>query len=108
MTDNNSLENYIRNEFQSIANNNACDHRPTSQSELDREEERIRKLYERGLVVLEEIGQEDLNRCLRLYTLNHNYGDYDLVEVRILEQWVIVPRYVKLVEKMREIREAIL
>jgi len=109
MTDNElRLEAYIEAEFQSIAENNSCEHRPTMQSQVDAAEERIRRLYDRGLKLQEAIGEEDLLRCLRMYNLYNRFGGHSLVEARVLDSWVVVPHYVELITKMRELREAIL
>lgn len=102
------LTRFIEAEFQSISENNLCEHRPTTKREFDMAEEYIRKLYGRGLELLEEIGSEDLGRCLKMYNLENDYGSHHLIKTKVSETWVIVPRYAKIIEKMRRLRNAII
>lgn len=111
MTDTNEdpweLTSYINTEHKSIVDNNSCEHRPTHPPELERMEKRVRGAYDRGLKMMEEIGKEDLSRCGKMYSLDDQYWGLNLIECKVLGKWVLVPRYVRVIEKMRKLREAI-
>jgi hypothetical protein len=102
------LRRYIEQEHRSICDGNQADHRPTSQRELDSSTEACTRYYNRGVELMKEIGDKDLSACLRMYNTRHDYRAYDLVLYRILGVWVIVPRYVTLIEEMRALRTALL
>lgn len=102
------FENYLREEHKSIADSNACEHRPTYKSEIDAATALAEKLYARGKEMVKEIGQEDLARCRRLYSTQHSYRADDFCQGRLLGQWVIVPRYVFWLDDVRKAREAVL
>jgi hypothetical protein len=102
------LENYIRKQFEIIGDNNACEHRPTPISELEREEKRILELYNRGLEIKNKISNEDKIRCRNLYeTKVSEYGAVDLIEYTVMGKRVIVPRYIAWYDEMVKLREAI-
>lgn len=101
------LKSYIEREHKSIVNGNQADHKPTFQSELDASTEACTRYYYRGIELMKEIGEVDLAATLRVYNLRHEYGAHDLILHCVCKLWVLVPRYVTLVEEMRELRKAL-
>jgi len=102
------LTRYIEREFESIRNNNACEHRPTYMSELQLEEKRIRELFLAGIDVQNQISQEDKNRCANLYKVKvGNYGAHELIRHRVMNQYVLVPRYIAWYDEMIKLKGAI-
>lgn len=101
------LKSYIENEHRWIIDCNQADHKPTSRAELDHSTARATELYEAGQRIMEQIGTEDLNRCLRMYNIRNRYDALYLQEGCVLGSRVLVPKYVLDVEYMRQLREAI-
>lgn len=103
------LKRYIEEEQERAGEANACDHKPTYQGELDRIAEEAKKEFERGKKLLGTISEEDLARCRRLFASRGGaeYQATKLAQLYIGKKFVVVPRYVGLIEEVRKLREVL-
>jgi len=102
------LERYIKEQHRIEESVNYADYKPTYQSELNEITKRCDARYKQGLELISSTSEEDLKRCVRLYRFFQNGQDYEskrLIEVVVDDKWVLVPRYVSLIEKMRALKE---
>ncbi len=102
-----TIQSYIAESRRSLIDCNQADHRPTSKAQIDRDEQQCLGKYKAGLAVIAEIAEENVRLCLRYYKAKNSYGSHDLVELRVENKVVIVPRYITLIDELRKVREAL-
>lgn len=105
---NTTIKGYIADALDGITEANSVEHRPTRQAELDNEKEACTRMYLVGQEFMADLSQDDLGRCLRMERIRNDYGADCLIQVKISEKWMIVPRYVACIEEMRKLREAVM
>lgn len=97
-----ALEKYIHDRVSTICDMNAADHRPTSQWEIDEAIKESIKLHEAGEALILSLTADEIRHCRALYRRKREYGADDLVHVRLLGRWVVVPRYITYIEEARD------
>lgn len=99
----------ISREHVAIGESNACDHRPTMQSEIDHCTELRVRQYQQYLEIRKAISDEDDARTLRLFKLEcKGWGlqdDYYAMEVA--GKWVYAPRYMHWYDKMVRLKKVL-
>lgn len=95
------LSRYIANEQRITGEANACDHKPTYQSELDKVRADAIARYETGLRLMASMSEKEHERCRKLYRQRKTYFEDELALFLIEREFVVVPKYVGLIKEVR-------
>jgi hypothetical protein len=105
------LQRAIGEEHRSIGESNACDHRPTYQSQLDGVTESMVAEYKAWMTLLASLSEEEIARCKRYWDQTRKpkcWGlNTDLRSTRLAAGWVLCPRWATVLDEVRKLREVL-
>jgi hypothetical protein len=94
---------FIERQHRAEIDGNQCDYRPTSQSALDSITERVIARHETGVEWLKTIPASLKGQCHAVYNMREQYGGHDLTQAKLDGRWVLVPRYLTLIDEARKL-----
>jgi len=105
------LSRAIGDEHHAIGQNNACDHRPTYQGQLDQATETMVAHYRAWLTLYATLSPEEIARCQRYWNATRRSGCWglssDLVTTRLKAGWFLCPRWAAVLDEIRTMREVL-
>lgn len=105
------LSRAICEEHRAIGENNSCDYKPTSQYEIDEATKRMVERWNAWTKLRATLKEGEENRCRRYWDATRRRNSWasawDLVETKLLGQWVLCPRWAALLEEVRKMQEVL-
>ncbi|HEV7121533.1 MAG TPA: hypothetical protein VGN56_01750 [Candidatus Paceibacterota bacterium] len=101
------LNQYILRKQREATEGNQADHRPTFQTQLNTIAKDSTELYTQGLALIASIPATDLERCRKLCAARqgNSFGLDELIQARIKDRRVVVPKYVALIDEVENLKE---
>jgi hypothetical protein len=106
------LQEAIDKEHRAISENNACDHRATSQASLDDATSIMIRNYQKWLTLRAALSEEEVARCRKYWDKTRREKTWglssDLITVRLDYGWILCPRWAAVLDEVRKLREILI